>query len=49
MAPIIALIALTLLMWAVAVWATFEDEPEKPAQKETDNPEDQSTEMRKVA
>ncbi len=50
MAPIIALIALTLFMWAVAVWATWEEvEPDKPAPKTASEPTDQPAELRKVA
>ncbi len=49
MGPIIALAALTLFMWAVAVYATFEDEPDEPTPKEEEKPQDQPTEMRKVA
>lgn len=29
MIPVIALGGLTLFIWAVAIWATFEDEPEQ--------------------
>lgn len=49
MGPVIALVALTLFMWAVAVWATIEDEPEEPPRKEPEKPTDQPTEMRRVA
>jgi hypothetical protein len=49
MVAVIALVALTLFMWAVAVWATFEDEPDEPTRKEEEKPTDRPTEMRKVA
>lgn len=49
MAAVIALVALTVFMWAVAVWATLKDEPEEPTRKEENTPMDRSTEMRKAA
>lgn len=57
MIPLIALIALTLFMWAVAVWATFEDEQEeptedeqeKPTQRDAEQPPDRSKNMRNAA
>lgn len=49
MAAVIALVALTLFMWAVAVWATLRDEPEEPTRKEGNHSMDRSTKMRKAA
>jgi hypothetical protein len=49
MVAVIALIALTLFMWAVAVWATFEDEPDEPTRKEEEKPTDRLTETRRAA
>lgn len=55
--PVIVLVGLTLFMWAVAIWASIEEEqqePKKPTgQKEKKEqkpePEDHSTDGRKVA
>lgn len=50
MAPIFALVALTLFMWAVAVWTTWEEvAPNKPERKTTTEPTDRPAELRKAA
>ena len=49
MVAVIALVALTILMWAVAVWTTFEDEPDEPIRKEEEKSTDRPAETRKVA
>lgn len=38
MVAIIALVALTLFMWAVAVWATYEEDAERRTGEDTAQP-----------
>lgn len=40
--PVIALISLTLLIWAIAIWGSIEEEeeePNKPTEKKEQKPE----------
>jgi hypothetical protein len=53
MIPVLALCGLMLFVWAVAIWATFADEPEEapatePGQAEHE-PDAAESEVRKVA
>lgn len=50
--PVVAIISLTLLTWAIAIWASIDPEQEEPLQKEQEPVEDQedhATQGRKVA